>query len=34
MRRSYPTNVGKDGTWEVQMNCCDKATNQVTARTY
>ena len=29
MHGSYPTTVGEDGTWEVQMNCCDKATNQV-----
>ena len=24
----YPTTVGADGNWEVQMNCCDKLVNQ------
>lgn len=26
---SYPTTVGKDGTWDVQMNCCDAMEDQV-----
>lgn len=26
---SYPTTVGADGKWEVQMNCCDKLVDQV-----
>ena len=25
----YPTTVGQDGTWEVQMNCCDYLTDKV-----
>ena len=25
---SYPTTVGPDGKWEVQMNCCDMLVNQ------
>lgn len=27
-RGTYPTTVGADGKWEVQMNCCDKLVNQ------
>jgi sialate O-acetylesterase len=27
-RGTYPTTVGTDGKWEVQMNCCDKLVNQ------
>lgn len=26
---TYPTVVGKDGTWDVQMNCCDCLEDQV-----
>eukprot|EP00038_Savillea_parva_P027673 m.60896 g.60896 ORF g.60896 m.60896 type:complete len:942 (-) comp7987_c0_seq1:114-2939(-) len=25
---SYPTTVGEDGTWDVQMNCCDAMEDQ------
>ena len=27
-RHSYPTTVGDDGKWEVQMDCCDYLVNQ------
>lgn len=27
-KQSYPTTVGTDGNWEVQMNCCDYLTDQ------
>jgi hypothetical protein len=27
--KSYPTTVGADGTWDVQMDCCDKLTGKL-----